>query len=275
MSVFRFLDYRDAISEIISESKSGLRPFSFSGLADAAQVQKPYVTRVFKKEAHFNSDQLFLIADYLGLNQEEADYLMILLEFGRSSLSSRKKSIRKTIHDLQAKHLDTRKHLAAEMVDTATRDEHLAYYLDPMAPLVHAFLSVPRYAREPKLIGARLGLSEKRLAAVIEILTSLKIIKSSGPNKGVQIIRDHMQLVSNSPATLPYQIFQRTNAIHQIQTQSLQDRFIFSVAFSADENTKTEIHEAFLKFLRKAEALVKASQPTEIYQMNFDLFGWG
>ena len=274
MSVFRYNDYRDAIAAKIENSKKTSEKLNYTELADAMRVQKTYVTRVFKKDAHFSSDQLFLASDYLKLSEDESQYLMLLLEYGRSALSVRKKIMQKQINDIQILHRDTRKHLKAEMVNPLGLNDYNRYYLDPLVPLAHTFLSVPAFAKNTKLVSTKLGVSEKRMKSIVKTLEDLKIIELDSGSGAYRIIRDHMQLVADSPLNLPYQIFQRTNAIQKIQSQNLEDRFTFSVAFSADEKTKNEIHEAFLKFLRKAESSVKSSTPSEVYQMNFDLFGW-
>ena len=274
MSVFRYNDYRDAIAGQIEISKKSEKKLSYSDMAENIRVQKGYVTRVFKKEAHFSSDQLFLACEYLNLNNEESNYLMLLLELGRSALAQRKKELQKQINDIQRTHRDTRKHLKADMLNPIGLDDYNRYYLDPMVPLVHTFLSVPAFSRNLKIVATKLGISEKRLKSIVKTLEDLQIVKLDSASGAYLIIRDHMQLVADSPLNLPYQIFQRTNAINKIQTQNIEDRFVFSVAFSADQKTKNEIHEAFLKFLRKAETLVKEGSPTDIYQMNFDLFGW-
>ena len=51
-------------------------------------------------------------------------------------------------------------------------------------------------------------------------------------------------------------------------------RCAYSVTFSAEERIRARIHEAFLKFLREVEPLVRESPAQEVYQMNFDLFPW-
>jgi len=274
MNIFRLSDYRDVIAAKIEDSKKMETKLSFSELADAIQVQKAYITRVLKKDGHLNTDQLYLTCEYFSFNPEETKYMGLLLEFNRSILPARRKELQRQISDIQAIHRDTRKHLKAQIISPLNLDEYNRYYLDPLAPLVHTFLSIPTFAKSIKAIAAKLNISEKRIKTTIQTLESLKIIKWNSVGGSYQVLRDHMQLAGDSPLNLPYQVFQRTNALHKIQTQSLEDRFVFSVAFSADEKGKTEIHEEFLKFLKKAETVVRDSQPSDIYQMNFDLFGW-
>ncbi len=274
MSLYRHSDYRDAIAERIEEGKVSSAKLSYSGLAEAITVQKPYITRVIKKDAHFNSDQLYLTCQYLHLNEEETQYMMLLMEWSRSVVPARRKELHKNISEIQMHHRDTRRHLKAEFVEPLTLEDYNQYYLDPIAPLVHTFLSIPAFAKSHKLICAKLHISEKRLKLTIKSLESLGIVKWNAQAHMYQILRDHMQLVADSPLNLPYQIFQRTNAIQKIQTQMLEDRFVFSVAFSCDEKGRAEIHEEFLKFIKKTESVVKSANPADIYQMNFDLFGW-
>lgn len=274
MSIFRYIDYREAVSDLIKNSKKSQESWSFSNLAQAARIQKAYVTRVFKKNAHLNTDQLFLVCKYLKLSPEETDFLFLLLEYSRSVVSERKKELLLKIKGIQSMHRDTRKHLKTEMVNTKETDQYNRYYLDPYAPLVHIFLSLPQYASNPLQIVRNLNVTEKRLQQTLNLLERQQIVKWDQSKKAYKLIKDHIQLTAESPFNLPYQIFQRNNAIQKIQNQTHEERFTFSVAFSANSKTKDDIHEEFLKFLKKVEALVKDTSPHEVFQINFDLFGW-
>lgn len=274
MSIFRHLDYRTAIFEKIKNSKVEGKPWSNSGLADSIGVQRGYITRVFKKEAHLNTDQLFLTTKYLDLPVAEVEFLFLLLEFSRSIVQERKKNLLRQIKEIQSRHRDTRKHLKTEMIHALEVTEYNRYYLDPYGPIIHIFLSLPKYASDPSLLIRHLNITEMRLQKTIQLLEELHIIRWNQTKKTYELLKDHIQLVADSPFNLPYQLFQRNNAIQKIQSQTHEDRFIFSVTFSANNKTKDEIHEEFLKFLKKVEALVKETTPQDVFQMNFDLFGW-
>jgi hypothetical protein len=66
----------------------------------------------------------------------------------------------------------------------------------------------------------------------------------------------------------------RLQTLQQIKRLDADERFLFSVTFSGNEATQAALHEEFLKFLRKAEAIVKDAPPEGVFQMNFDLFPW-
>lgn len=200
--------------------------------------------------------------------------MFLLLEYSRSIVSIRKKELQKKIKNIQTQHRDTRRHLKADMINPLETDENNKYYLDPLAPLVHIFLSIPSYSKKPQTPKEKLNISEIRLNKTLQTLETLKIIRWKQEDKCYVIMRDQMQLVAESSLNTAYQIFQRNNTIQKIQGQSIDERFIFSVTFSAEEKTKNEIHDEFLKFLRRVENLVKGSTPTDVYQINFDLFGW-
>ncbi len=274
MNVFRYGDYREVIQEKVKASKKEGHEVHFSKLAADTRIQRAYISRVLKKEAHFNADQLYLTSRFLKFTKEETDYLLLLLDSQRSVVSERKKELQKQIKEIQMRHRDTRKHLKAEAVHPLAAEDYQKYFLDPYAPLVHVFLSLPYYAQNPEQIALRTHISETHFKATLSTLQDLRLIQWEVGTKSYRLIKDHLQLVADSPLNIPYQLFQRTHAIQKLQSHTTEERFVFSVTFSANEKTKNDIHEEFLKFLRKTEALVRETTPTEVFQMNFDLFGW-
>lgn len=274
MSIFKYKDYQSALSDIIKNSKKSENRVNFSDLAQAMRVQKTYVTRVLKHKAHFSSDQLHLCCEYLKLSPEETHFIFLLLEHGRSNLASRRKQLYQQIREIQVEAQNTRKHLGAQMIEPKNEEGYSRYYLDPFVPLIHMFLNIETFAKSPQLICARIHISESRLKAAIKIMEDLKILTWDSLSSSYKILQNHIQLVSNSPLNLPFQIFQRNNTIQRIQSQNPDGQVNVSVNFSADEATKILIHENFLKFLKSTEALVQNAPSEEVYQLNFDLFGW-
>lgn len=274
MSIFLHLDYRKAISDVIGQKRKDDSSWSLTNLAAALRVQKTYISRVLKENAHLNQDQVYLAGKFLKLDQEELEYLFLLLEFNRSVVSDRKKELLGLIHNIQSKHQNTRRHLKAQIIEPQTGDKYTSYYLDPLAPLVHNYLSIPRYSKSPALIAPKLNITEGQLKNITSLLEGLEIIRWDDRSKSFRILKDHLQLASDSPLCLPYQILFRIQTLLQIKKLSPDERFNFAVTFTGNETARKALHEEFLKFLRKAESIVKEAPSERVYQMNFDLFPW-
>ena len=65
---------------------------------------------------------------------------------------------------------------------------------------------------------------------------------------------------------------QKMKSIELIQKLKAEQKYNFSVIFSATPEVKKEIQENFFKFLKQCQASVQDAKSQELYQLNFDLF---
>jgi hypothetical protein len=249
-------------------------------LAEALRLQKTYVSRVLRGQAHFNSDQLYQCCLYLGLNDEDSGYLSLLLEFARSSVPQRKKRLQGKIHQLQTDRRKIQRHLRAKMVEpepasgAGARNGYIEYYLDPRAALVHVYMNLVEYRRNPYKIKQVLGIPEKQFRALLKLLERLEIIRWSPLQSAYDLLLDHIHLPKESPLTFPSEELTRIMAIEHMRKLTADQRFHYSFTFAADEKTRAVVHDEFLKFLRHVEAVIKPAPSEEVYHMAFDLFPW-
>lgn len=59
-----------------------------------------------------------------------------------------------------------------------------------------------------------------------------------------------------------------------IKKLSNDNKYNFLVTFSADEADHEKIRIEFMNYLKKVEAIVKRSNPKDLYQMSYNLFKW-
>lgn len=100
MDIFEYSDYRSYINkQLESADKTGGR----SRLAKAAGCNPSWMTRALAGEVQLTPDQTFGIAQYFRLNEEESDYLLLLVELERSASSAFKKRIENKLKALAKK----------------------------------------------------------------------------------------------------------------------------------------------------------------------------
>lgn len=274
MNIFRYLDYRQILENCVQELKDrGLR-VNHSLLSDAIGVQKTYVSRVFRKQAHFNADQLFLCCQYLKLNAEETNYILLLLENERSSVKARRAILTEQINQIQLEKTKIQNHSKATMVEPLNSDSYLEYYLDPRAPLVHTFFHIDHYRTNPKKIREALQLSEVQFNQIIEILKVAKIIEWNAIRKVFDLKVSHLHLKKESPLSFPAEQLSRVMVLDHLKKLDRGQRFYYSFTFAANEETRRYVHEEFLRFLRATEPTIRAAPSDEIFHMSFDLFPW-
>jgi len=97
MTIFDFKDYKLYLKHIIESSKRGI----ITRLAEAAGCQRSYLSQALSTQVNLTSDQIYNISIFLGLNEDEQEFLLLLLEHEKAASFSYKKRIQKKIETLK------------------------------------------------------------------------------------------------------------------------------------------------------------------------------
>jgi hypothetical protein len=271
MSIFDFNDYKAAIKWSLTQLKKRDHRANSRALAEACRVQKTYLSRVLNRDAHLNADQLHLANQYLGLNQKERKYVSLIHEADRSVLIDRKEALLREAKKIRTKASNTENYLSADALDENALHAS-RYYLDPTMQLIHLFLTIPKYAKNPRLIEEKLDIAREDLEERLAKLAGLKIINWDG--KKCVVIKGLLHLSRDSEVYPVYRVLTRIKALEKIQKSTSKKDYSYSLLLSADEATRKIIHNRFLEFLKELEPVIKAAPETEVYQLNFDLLSW-
>jgi hypothetical protein len=271
MRIFDFNDYKSALKWSLLQLKERDPRANARALADACRVQKTYLSRVMNRDGHFNADQLHLACQYLGLNQKEKKYVSLLHEADRSVVQDRKNTLLREAKKMQAKALNVESYFSAEsLAKNALQSSQ--YYLDPTMQLIHLFLTIPRFAKNPRLIEEKLDLARPELEDRLAKLAALKIISWDGTK--CTVLKGLLHLSPDSDVYPFYRILVRTKAIEKLQKTVSKKDYSYSLWFSADEATRKTVQENFLEFLLAIEPVIKAAPEADVYQLNLDLLSW-
>src|SRR5262245_46180961 len=99
-------DYRHVLRQFIHEKKATWTSLTDQEIAKNCGIQKSYFSRVLSGHADLSADQIFKIADYLGLKPVELKYVQLLLEYARSSVPKRREKLQREIDHVRLKLLD-------------------------------------------------------------------------------------------------------------------------------------------------------------------------
>lgn len=273
MNIYYFVDYRLVLKTLIEEQKNKNNKLNYSKLANDLGIQKTYISKVINGSAHLSTDQVYLIADYFSLSEEELDYFLLLLEYERSGVAIRKKKLLKKINYVQSQHRSIKKHLKTNSIDPLISPLG-EFYLDPYVKVVHIFLSISFYQKNYLKIAEQLQISQTQLTKIVNTLEKSNIIQWVPASKSYKILSQDLLLPKESPLCVAHQNLFRTISAQQILRLPIRDSLGMQITFSADDRTKNKIHERFLEFLKEMEILVKNATSEKVYQFNFDLFPW-
>lgn len=273
MSIYNYLDYRQYISDEVSQRKKLGSSLNFSKLSSKSGIQNTYLSNALKGRAHLNSDQIFSVAQVLQLETAETDYLLLLLEHNKSDNKERKKILKEKIINIQNEMKKTEKHLKAKALDQDYARNLTDYYLDPYTQVIHVMLGLEGNSSLPENIAAALGISDAHMESCLQALKKVHFIEISAEGV-VSVLKKNHHLPKDSTLCLPHQLLMRMKSIDHMQRVPKERRHSVSVAFSGDQQTAEKIHSSFLDFLKSCEPVVKKASATEAFQLNFDLFPW-
>ena len=274
MTAFEYDDYKAALRGLLNDRKTqfGSR-FTFDKMAAACGIQKTYLSKVLNTDAHLNADQLFSALEFLKLPLLEQEYVSLLNELQRSANSKRAVVLRTRLQNIRRKQLRTENSIKVDE-HAAIRDRMWEYYSDIDLQLVHLFLTVTRFAEEPKLICAQVGITEKRLDSILIQLQNWKIAGFDGSKYHVSEPRLHIPEDSQAFAT--YRVLNRVKTLERITKQQLSGNgdYFFSAVLSAEKSFQDKFRKRLLTLLKETQADVVNAKAEEIYQINIDFYRW-
>lgn len=264
-------DYREAIKIRVEERKS-YAGVTYQALATSCKIDKAYLSRVLGRKADLSQDQVYLAAKYLGIDGLDRDFLFTLHAYSRSSLKDRRADLLQSLAAIRKQAQTTQEHIMTGAVEGADQIDLGPYFLDPDAQLVHVFLTIERYRRDPSAIGKALGLGEERFSRILILLGRLGLIETG--KSGIRVTREALHLPASAASYPAYRLLLRQRGLGRMQALDADDGYFFSVLFSGGKAEAQTIQQRFLELLSASEVDVRNAPAANVYQMTFDLFPW-
>lgn len=271
MNVFLESNYRTILRKVVEKRRAIDAKFNFQAIAAETRIPKSYISKVTTEKAHFSADQLFAVCQCIGLGENEATFVHLLMEYERSVHRDRKAYLNKRIEEMRDRALDTREHLRAQP-DSLSEQALGEYYLDPMHQVVHICLSIPRFQTDPQKLSTELGLELGEIREIIGRLERLGVIEQVR-GKYRTIIKS-IHLPRESISYKPWRNQVKLASLERLGRRARRSDYSFAVTFSATDRVRDAIRGEFLEVLKRAETLVRDADKENTYQLNFDLFGW-
>ncbi|MCB0413282.1 MAG: TIGR02147 family protein [Bdellovibrionales bacterium] len=266
--IFKYLDYREYLKSLTSK-QSPYKNYNYQTLANIMRIQKSYLSRVMKKEAHLSQDQCYLLSSHLQLNSSESRYFELMVEYQRTGLENRRHEIVAHLKRIQVQQIKSEKFLNKNLQSSSLEE----YYTNPILQILHiALLLDGNFEYKNKIIQTHMGLSEEQVQASIQKLLDLKVLSK----RGSLFINEAkgMHLKYNSPLTPINHSLLRGVSMQHLLKLGIDSKYSFSTTFSAHQETFTIIKSEFFKFLTQIEQPIGAAPAKNCYQINFDLFPW-
>jgi transcriptional regulator with XRE-family HTH domain len=270
--------YKDVLKSVL-ELKKNERPdkrLSFQAMAIHCGIQKTYLSKVLNHDGHLSADQLFAALEYLGLEQDEIEFCILLMAREKSQSKKRREIISERLQQIRTANVKTDAHITVHSNDTSATDL-LEYYLDPFYQIIHMCLTIRRFQLDPGRMTEVFRFSRNSLRKYMRGLQQMRIIsyqESKGGYAKVEVLRDDLHLPQDSIMHDVYAARMRLKSLEQAERSEKSEAYRFSVIFSTDQQTRDAIHSSFLKWLKSVQMHVKQGVEEDVFQMNFDLLRW-
>ena len=265
-------DYRDQIKLLLK-----LTGIKQADLAVKLGVQKSFLSRVFAKDLHFNSDHMYQIFQDTELHKDYVKFIQLTYEANRSGLHERSEGLLKTAKAIRKKLLGTKENL--QKVETPKLDpEAVIEYLNtPNCLILNLYLSTLNHNQVLiDQIKRDLDMDQDEIWNCLEIMEKCDLIKAYRAEKQFKIVKRVLHMEKDSPLTKAW-------------TQSIRLKSLFdpkctrdassnlTITMSLDEEKRKSIQTLTVDYIKKIQetCLKETDAPiTEIWQFNLDFFPW-
>lgn len=175
-SIYEYKDYKKYVIDRIEASAASGRG-QRKKLAEDIGCQVSHISNVLNGSGHFSLEQLEACARYFGLDEEEIEYLLLVLQYNRAGSSSLKKLFKKSIDRVVSGKSKLKTRL--KMDKSLERRHELEYYSSWEYGAIHVLISLKDFQTRES-IAKKLSLSIQRVDQILSFLNKVGLIEKKG-----------------------------------------------------------------------------------------------
>lgn len=264
-TIFDFLDYKAYLKALIRSRPGGGRGFR-SELAQAAGVQRTFITQVLGGSSHLSLEQAVRVSRFLGHSDEELDFLLLLIEYGRAGSELLREQLRRQIKARINERLVLRRRLQSQKA--LPLEAQLRYYSAWFYSAIRVALGVPEL-RTPEALSRRLSIPEATVREVLEFLLGCGMIQKNGAHYAGAPF--HLHLGTDSALLTRLHSNWRIRALSSLQQEGPRDLH-YSYAMSLSREDALELKAMLVKYLEELQRKVIASRDETVFALCLDFF---
>ncbi|WP_413290923.1 TIGR02147 family protein [Bdellovibrio sp. HCB337] len=264
LDIYEYNQYTQYLRDLTKRADS---PLTVKELADAAHVQRPYISNVLAEKAHLSREQGFRLAKHLGLDDTGMNYFLNLIEIERAGspqyqayLEEKGLMMKKDSEQLKNKLKRNPPVLAQEI---ATE-----YFSSWEYCAVHLLTSIPEF-RTLRKIAKALHLTPREAQFFIDKLVGWGLVGKV--KDGYRWSSGNVHLPAGSPITRLHQRNWREQAVENSKINdetSVHFTSVYSMTNSDAEKARSKI----LKVIKEYNEQASRSKEETLVCLNVDLF---
>jgi len=265
MDLYEAKDYRGYINAALDSKTFGRG--ARAKLADFLGVRNSFISTVLGGAQDFTLEHAFRIAEFLSLNENDRDYLLLLIQKSRAGSQELKNHFQKQL-DRRVAHRNEIKNRVARDKKNLTEPDLLMYYGAWYHTAIHMMIRNPEI-KEPKTIAQLLGIDLRIVSSSLEMLEKLGFIEKT--KSGWKQLQQSFHLGKRSPAQRQQHTNWRMEAIRALPNARDKD-IHYTAVMSIDSKAAEEIRGIVLKALGNCDAPIRDAKDEEVHAFTIDLF---
>jgi uncharacterized protein (TIGR02147 family) len=262
-------DYRDY--KLYLKAWMENQPLSGRGtqtkVAKLLRCDVAYVSRVFGGNAHFSLEQAHALSEFLAHSNEESDFFLLLVSFGRAATVDLQGYYQNKIN-AEVKRKNVLKN-RLEFKKTLAEVDQTTFYSSWYYLAVQLLVTMPTYQTKESLL-KYLKISPRRLNQVLEFLLREGLVNEKMGNYSAGETRIH--LANDSPLISKHHANWKLQALQSLEREKV-DELHYSSVITANQKDIPEVRKVMIKAIEDIRAIVKASAQEDVmYCYSLDLF---
>lgn len=265
ISVFEFENYRVFLNSWIEKQNiKGCK----SQMAKAAGVSSTLISLILKGDKHLSSEQSLDLCEFMGFNDKECDYFMLLVELGRSGSHKLTQRLKGKIKAAQKESQQISKRVKKDL--ELSEESKALYYSSWVYTGIRNLAALEKF-NDAGAIAQRLNLPTGTVIRCLDFLVDegLCLYKNEKLTYGAA----YTHINNDSPFVNKHHQNWRFKSIQQMD-QKLDSDLFYTCPMSLSLEATQQVRELLLKVIQEALKVVGPSPSEEVRCLNIDWFSY-
>jgi uncharacterized protein (TIGR02147 family) len=263
MKILEFEDYKKfVLHELKNRPKAGHG--QFLKIAQALGIHTTMVTHIFRGDLHLNPEQCLGLADYLGLNENETEYFVNLVQFARAGNRRTKQYFQNQLTIQREKSLSLQ--IRLERKNALGEADQAILYSSWLYSAVRLLSAIPKFQTRAAL-AERLNLPLMKINKALEFLLSRGLCEEAENKIKYGSIKTYVS--HESPLAVRHHANWRAKAMEQFDRLT-EKELVFTSPVVINETDFLRIREEIVQLIEKFKEVAEPSPSEELYCLNVD-----
>jgi uncharacterized protein (TIGR02147 family) len=235
-------------------------------MATSAGIQPTYLSQVLKGDRNLSADQAVLVAEFLNLSKDEAEFFLLLVQRARAATPKSVQFFDRLLDERRDafSRVKERMKISGEL----SEEDKAVYYSDVAYGAVHMAVTIPEF-RSISALAQRLNLSQERTREVAEFLISKGLVERAAGE--LQPGRTQLFVDRSSPHVVAHHRNWRLKALEKPGARNPNDYHV-SFGFSVSEKDAKLLRQKLAKVIEEMSEQIKASPEEKLMGFCLDFF---